>query len=499
MKQIVIIDVGSNSIRLILVRIGENGNYKIIHDLKEAARLEKDMGEEQTIKPERITRAIQTLQMFRNLCDALQPQETIVVATEAVRRAANQQEFLDIIKAKTGFTIRVLSGEEEAYYDYLGIINSMDIDNGLMMDLGGGSTELIRLENGEARDSISLPFGSVNLSQHYQLHDAVQNEQLQALNTMLLNTYRAVPWLADVEYPVLVGVGGTFRNLGKIDRRRKYYPLELAHNYRMRAGDVFAIHDEVKKRNLKQRRALKGLSKDRADIFVGATAAIARLVDFCAIEEVAVSGYGLREGIIYEYISAPPQSRYDVLDRSIRNNLLNYDLNEKHAFTVWKVTASLCAQLKEIGKFDKINDKIVKTASMLHDAGIAINFYQQNEHLIYTLLNSEIHGLSHREIVMSAYIAAFHCNNHSPLVPRYKSLLYEDDVQAIRGIGVLLRIARSLDRSMSGMITDVLCDIREDKAIIKTFAKGSIDLEIADALRYCEDFKKAFHKDLYII
>ncbi|MPN58142.1 hypothetical protein SDC9_205843 [bioreactor metagenome] len=100
---------------------------------------------------------------------------------------------------------------------------------------------------------------------------------------------------------------------------------------------------------------------------------------------------------------------------------------------------------------------------------------------------------------MSAYIAAFHCNNHSPLVPRYKSLLYEDDVQAIRGIGVLLRIARSLDRSMSGMITDVLCDIREDKAIIKTFAKGSIDLEIADALRYCEDFKKAFHKDLYII
>jgi exopolyphosphatase/guanosine-5'-triphosphate,3'-diphosphate pyrophosphatase len=499
LKRIVIIDVGSNSIRLVLVRIGDNGNYKIIHDLKESVRLEKDMGEEQTIKPDRIAKAVKTMLMFRNLCDELHPEEVITVATEAVRRAVNQQEFLDKIQNETGFTIRVLSGEEEAHYDYLGIISSMDIDNGLMMDLGGGSTELIRLEKGEAINAISLPFGSINISQQYQLHDMVQDEQITALNSMLLKTFKSVPWLADQKKSVLVGVGGTFRNLGKIDRRRKSYPLELSHNYHMHTYDVFEIHKEVSSLTLKQRRAIKGLSRDRADIFVGATAVISQLVEFCGIEEVVISGYGLREGIIYDYLSRNHKPQSNVLDYSIRNNLLNYDLDQNHALTIWKVTASLCTQLEEIGNFDESHHRIIKTACMLHDAGIAINYYQQKEHLIYTLLNSEINGLAHREIVMSAYIAAFHRNNHRPLLPHYKALLNEDDVQSIREIGVLLRIARSLDRSMSGLIKNVICDIGGDRVIIKTVASGNIDLEICDALRYCDDFKKTFRKELFIL
>ena len=499
MKQIVIIDVGSNSIRLVLTRIGKNGNYKIIHDLKESVRLEKDMGEEQIIKPDRIERAVQTLQMFKNLCDAIKPDEVIAVATEAVRRAANQAEFLDRIKMETGFTIRVLSGEEEAYYDYLGIIYSMDIENALMMDLGGGSTELIWMENREIRNAISLPFGSINISQKFKLNDIVQNEQINDLQSMLLASYSSVPWLADQKHPLLVGVGGTFRNLGKIDRRRKSYPLEIAHNYRMRADDLYQINQEVSLRTLKQRRDIKGLSKDRADIIVGATSVISQLVDFCQIDEVAISGYGLREGIIFDYISRNHQPQRNALDFSIANNQLNYALDQRHALTIWKITASLYQQLQEIVPLDGNQDKIIKTAALLHDAGIAINLYQQNEHIFYTLLNSEINGLSHRELIMSSYIAAFNCNKHSLPIPHFKALLDENDAGAIRALGVLLRIARSLDRTMSGLIQAVHCDIQGDKVIIKTIANGNLDLEISDALRYCPDFKKAFGKDLFIL
>ncbi|MDD4360191.1 MAG: Ppx/GppA phosphatase family protein [Syntrophaceticus sp.] len=497
LKRIVIIDVGSNTIRLILVRIGENGNYKIIHDLKESVRLERDMGEEQIIKPDRMEKAVQTLQMFRNLCNALHPEEVIAVATEAVRRAANQQEFLDKVKKETGFAIRVLSSEEEAHYDYIGIIASIDIKDGLLVDLGGGSTELISLDNGEATDAISLPFGSVNLSEQYELHDTVQKKQIGALNEMLLNTYSSVPWLAEKKYPFLIGTGGAFRNLGKIDRRRKDYPLEISHNYRMQASDVWAIHNIVSSSTLKQRCAIKGLSQDRADIFVGSTAVISQLLEYCGIEKVAISGYGMREGIIYDYVYRNHQPHPDVLDYSINNNLLNYELDPNHAVTVWKVTSSLCRQLKKIGKMSEKHGRIIKAACMLHDAGIAINFYQQNEHLMYTFLNSEINGLSHREIVMSAYIAAYRYNHHSPLL-RYKPLLDQDDVRVIQEIRVLLRIARCLDRSMSGLVKDVTCNIRDDKVLIKTIADGNIELEIQDALRYADAFKKVFHKDLAI-
>ncbi|HBI27152.1 MAG TPA: hypothetical protein DDY25_05440, partial [Peptococcaceae bacterium] len=151
------------------------------------------------------------------------------------------------------------------------------------------------------------------------------------------------------------------------------------------------------------------------------------------------------------YVYRNHQPRPDVLDYSINNNLLNYELDPNHAVTVWKVTSSLCRQLKKIGKMSKKHGRIIKAACMLHDAGIAINFYQQNEHLMYTFLNSEINGLSHREIVMSAYIAAYRYNHHSPLL-RYKPLLDEDDVRVIQEIRVLLRIARCLDRSMSGLV-----------------------------------------------
>ncbi|MCX5780056.1 MAG: exopolyphosphatase, partial [Firmicutes bacterium] len=328
MKQLVIIDVGSNSIRLVLVRIGKNGNYKIVHDLKESVRLEKDMGPEQTIKPDRINSAIKTMQMFRNLCNALQPDEVIAVATEAVRRAVNQQEFIQRIKNETGFSIRVLSGEEEAHYDYLGIIYSMDIENALMVDLGGGSTELIWMENSEVRNAISLPFGSINISQRYQLQDTIQDESMRELQSMLNENLSVIPWLADQKHPLLIGVGGTFRNLGKIDRRRKSYPLELSHNYRMQADDVNHIHGEVSSRNLKQRRSVKGLSNDRADIIVGATSVISMLVEFCEVEEVVISGYGLREGIIYDYISRNHQPRKNALEYSLENNLWNYNLDQ---------------------------------------------------------------------------------------------------------------------------------------------------------------------------
>ena len=500
MKQLVIIDIGSNSIRLILVRIGKSGNFKILHDLRESVRLEKDMGEERIIKADRIDKAVKTMQMFRNLCDAVQTDEIIVVATEAVRHAANQQEFLDRIERETGFKIRVLSGAEEAYYDYIGIVNSMDIQDGIMMDLGGGSTELLWIKEGKIKYTVSIPFGSINVSQQYQLSDEVQSEHLQALELMLTETYQSIPWLNDDLPPLLIGIGGTFRNLGKIDRRRKNYPLELAHNYHMPAQDVFDIQSEQSQMNLKQRRAVKGLSKERADIFVGAATIISRFIQLGGFEELAISGYGMREGIIYEYIGRHYPGQADALDFSLCNNQLNYMLDKKHAFTIWKITISLYQQLHCLMQFDQNYERVIKTAALLHDTGIVINYYQQNEHLFYLLLNTGLNGLTHREIVLSAFIASFRSSGRrQQSMLRYRSLLTESDLQAIPAIGILLRMARSLDRSMSGMIQSVKCDVRDDKVIIKTEALADIGLEIYDALRYCNDFKKIFKKDLFIL
>lgn len=500
MKKIVIIDIGSNSIRLVLVRLGERGNFKIIHDLKESVGLEKDLEMDTAIKPDRIKRALRTLAMFRSHCEAVQPDELFVVATEAVRRASNQEDFLQRVKAETGFEVRVLSGQEEAYYGYVGIINSMDISDALLMDLGGGSTELTWMQDGRVKESVSLPLGAINITQQYDLHDNIKEEQMRKAENGIMATFKEIPWLAGLDSKRLIGIGGTFRNLCKIDRRRKTYPLERTHNYPMKTQDIMEIHREVSSCNLKQRRAIKGLSSERWENIVGATSVIAQLIKYASIDEVLISGHGLREGLVYDYIARTYNLTGDVLDRSLLKNLNNYNLDVTHAHTIYRISSSLHQQLQSLVKFNGDYDKVLKTAAMMHDVGSALNFYEQNEHLFYMLVNSELHGLTHRELVLSAYAASNQLNSKRHFAGvRFRSFLTDKDEAAVRGIGLLIRIARSLDRSMSGLIQDVICEIERDKVIIKTVANGNIDLEIVDALRYCDDFKKNFRRSLFIM
>lgn len=499
MKTLAIIDIGSNSIRLVLVRMGQDGNYKIIHDIKESARLAKGFCPERIIHPQRLEMAIRIMKMFRNLCEAVKPDEIIVVASDAVRRALNCDELLKRIKEESGFEVRVLSGREEAFYDYLGFANSMTMEDALLMDIGGGSTEIIWVKDKKAMEMTSIPFGAINLTQLYELNQEPSRNEEEALKSDLLETFDKISWLKNSNSPVLVGIGGSFRNIGRIDRRLKKYPLDLPHNYQFAAEDLRQVHHSIKNKPVKHRHRMKGLSRDRVDIILGATTMVNTLLDYCSIQKLCISGYGLREGIMYEYLDHHPDQECDVLDCSISNNIKNYNLDYPHAATVYRLTWTLYQQLQELCSIREDFSRIVKTAAMLHDCGIIINYYQQNQHILYTMLNLEINGLTHRELVFSACIAAYHDKKTPVHISNFSPLLNNTDLAAIREVAVLLRIARSLDRSMSGIIKDLYVDIRGDDVLIKTSSTGNAELEIYDALQHFDEFKRVFKKNLFII
>ncbi|MDD3269951.1 MAG: Ppx/GppA phosphatase family protein [Syntrophomonadaceae bacterium] len=499
MKKLAIIDMGSNSIRLVLVHIGREGNYKIVHDLKESARLARDFCPELTIKPQRADMAVKIMTMFRRLCRVVEPDEIIVVATDAVRRALNRDEFLARIKEETGFEVRVLSGREEAFYDYLGVVNGMKVEDALLMDIGGGSTEIVWVKDRQAVEMTSFPLGAINLAQLFGLHDRISQLQEDSLQNKLFESFARIPWLKESGSPVLIGIGGSFRNIGRVDRRLKNYPLDLPHNYRFEAADVQKIYNHIKNKSAKQRQRIKGLSRDRADIIAGATFMVNTLLEYCDIPEIRISGYGLREGIIYDYIHRNHDFSRDVLDCSINNNIKNYSLDYQHASTVYRLASSLFEQLQEICSPEEDLSQVIKTAAMLHDCGIVINYYQQNEHIFYTMLNLEINGLSHRELVLSACVAAYHDKKTPVQISGFAPLLQSRDLLIIRQMGVMLRLARSLDRSMSGIVNDLKVDIRGDDVIIKTISIDNAELEIYDALQHFDEFKKIFNKNLFIM
>jgi len=496
MKNIGVIDIGSNSMRLVIIQIGKKNYFRIIDEVKETVRLGMDMTTDGRLNPLRMEKAISTLASFKSLCEGLGECNIFPVATEAVRRASNQKEFLHMVKSTLNMEIRVLTGAEEAYYDYFGVINSMNFSNAVIMDIGGSSTELIWVKGKNKKEAISLPFGALNISNQFNLTEKMTNETERELNKYLMAQFRKVAWLEEVKDLPLIGVGGTVRNIGKISRKTINYPIERSHNYQMESSEVLNIYDSIKYKNPEQRRKVKGLSKERSDMFIGAFSVATALIKYCNNPRLIVSGSGIREGLIFEILRGE-QVLKDVLQSSLDNVIKTLKLDKIHAHHVWKHAESLYTQLKPLHKINGNSYRILKTAAMLNDCGKTINFYNYHKHNFYMITNTPINGLSHKELIMAAYTMMLSVKENFDIDnSQYVTLLNEEDKYVIQRLGIILRLAECFDRKRNGNIIKVECKLRADRLFIHLFAKGTTEGERKEVEGCGAYFTKVFAKTL---
>lgn len=497
MKNIGIIDIGSNSIRLILIEICAN-YFRIIDEKKETVRLGMDMAADGHLNPLRMEKAISTLSNFKSLCEGLGECNIFPVATEAVRRASNQKEFLQLVKSRLDMDIRVLTGAEEAYYDYFGVINSMEFSDVLIMDIGGSSTELIWVENKAIKKSISLPFGALNISDKFNLSEKMNSNTEKELHSFLMSQFGKVAWLGGVMNLPMIGVGGTVRNIGRISRKNNNYPIDRSHNYSMESSEVLNLYDYVKYNNPEQRKKIKGLSKDRSDIFIGAFSVAATLLEFCNSPQLIVSGSGLREGLLHEILHGD-QVIKDVLEFSLNNVITTLNIDKIHAHHVWKLAESLYTQLRPLHKINGNTYKILKTAALLNDCGKTINFYSYHKHTFYMMANLPINGLPHKDLIMAAY-AMMVCVKENFDIDKspYVKLLTKEDKYIIERLGVILSLAESLDKKKNGNITEVECELRSESLYLHLVSKGTTEGERKEIEGHGAYFAKVYGKTLQI-
>lgn len=502
MRKIAIMDVGSNNARLIIVKINDNGCYQIVDQLKEPVRIISDMGHDNIIKPRRIQQLIKTINMFKRLCQANEVEKIISCCTAAVERAANQRSFLDEIYATTQIELEVLTPEKEATLVYQGVINTMSVENGVIMDIGGGTTELIHFEKRNIKNIASLPFGTVTLTELFGLSDKVKQEQIDAIEDFYRQQLETIPWLSTIEGLPLIGVGGSFRNLGKIMRMKSKRDIGTLHNYAIRVKEIQALYENMCRLDLDRRMKIKGLSNERADIFLAAFSAINTTVKYINCSDVFVSCCGLREGIMFEQIDPNIVNKpiSQVLDASLANTLGIFDANTKHAENVANLSIQMFEQLRQLHKLPNSYMRIIKTAATLHDIGTSIKYHDHHKHSFYLILNSNVFGLTHREHLMSALVALAHRKDDvKKECLKYSEMITQDDLIIIYRLAVLVRIAESFDRTMSGTIESVSCDILGDSVIMKTQTNEDAFLEIKDALTCNDMFKKAYGKNLVIL
>jgi len=500
MKNIAVIDIGSNSMRVLVYEIYENNSFKIIDEEKRMTRLGQFIDNTNNLSNEGIQKLMITLEFFKILCEKNNAVEIIVVATEAIRRANNQKEILSLVKENLKLDIRILSGLEESAYGYLTIKATMDINDALLVDIGGSSMEITLVKNKTILNGISIPLGSIPLTKLFPFDKPADNDTKSEFKKFIFNEFDTLPWLKNAKHLPLIGIGGTARSIGKIHKKFINYPLDLLHNYTIAFDEIKTIYDYVLDLNLNQKSKIKGLPKERADIFTAPFSALVMLMDYCNCPNLKTSQYGIREGVLYEKLLGNNINTTDILDFSLTNILTNNDLNLSHAEKICDLSNVLFEYLENSdSKYLKLETKLLRISAKLHDVGVSISVKHAYKHGFYIIINSLIAGLTHKEILMVGYTVALSGKFDYKLADEYKDLLTKDDIAICKRLSVILCIAHKIDKYFYNSLTEVVIINEKDNLklalpkISVKYMKDSLPVEMEESL------KKCFSKKLSIV
>jgi exopolyphosphatase/guanosine-5'-triphosphate,3'-diphosphate pyrophosphatase len=303
---VAVIDVGSNSGRIVVLRAGPGAYLEVVADGRAPLRLTRDLERGMVLSDEAIERTARTLRDFRALADGADAGRLVAIATSAVREASNADVLTERIREGAGIDVTVVDGDEEARLAFAGAVNGLPVYHGLVMDIGGGSLELTRFRHREPLASWTLPLGGLRLSDRFLQSDPPTDKEVDALREEVVTALEeaGIPPLGADER--LVGTGGTVRNLAKIDRHARTYPIPRLHGYVLTRKRVAEAAEMLASRRASRRRQIAGLNADRADSIVGGALVAAGTMARADAAEVWVSGQGLREGVALAALGVGP-------------------------------------------------------------------------------------------------------------------------------------------------------------------------------------------------
>ncbi|TYC49551.1 exopolyphosphatase [Weissella muntiaci] len=305
MKYLAVIDLGSNSTRMVVEEFQDNGEYVELKrrklDTRLAEGMDRNEGALTDLAMDRVVAALMEFEAdYRDYPDI----QVLGIATAAVREASNQIEFLDRVYHAVGVEIRVLTGDQEAYYDYLGAFSALQIDDAWLLDTGGASVELVGIEERMAANFISLPFGAVTLAEKFHLNGeaVIEPANIMRAQKYVCQEFEKLPWLDEAVTLPIVVLGGANRSLARLSRQQHHLTTtNNFHGYEMQALDVLNTFNEMTEMSKDQRALLLGAEANRADIIISGLLPLVELIKQTGAERIVFSASGVREGILQEY------------------------------------------------------------------------------------------------------------------------------------------------------------------------------------------------------
>ncbi|MGP1308890.1 MAG: Ppx/GppA phosphatase family protein [Phycisphaerales bacterium] len=508
-RRLAAIDVGTNSIRVIVAEAFADGQYRVLDDEKEIARLGSGMTETNRIDDASMERAVLAIDRQKRIAEGYGASYIRAVGTAAVRDAANGQELVDRVRERTGITIEVISPEEEAQLTFKSVSAAFDLTSfpSVIADIGGGSAEVVLCSGGLIEQVFPVPLGAVRLTEKFGGPEASAGERFDQMTRHIRDCLNEYFRDAAIDPELLIGAGGTFEALAKLSMGRfGPTPGTLIRGYDMQRSEVKRLLDRLRTLSPKERAKLPGISPNRAEIIVAGAALVLALMKRLTIERLRVHDGGIRDGLLLTMVQemfpqdAGAGAAEDPKDpmRSVRrfSQVCNYE--RRHCAHVSRLGLQLFDQLvREHGllfeNWDADRVRVLfHAAALLHDVGYHIDYKKHHLHSYHLIMHSGLRGFTRQEVEIIAQVARYHRKGMPKLKHKPFAKLDAADRELVRTLSAVLRVADGLDRTHMRLVKSITLRVDGGNAIFDLAADSDPSVDVWGAERKADLWVKVF-------
>ncbi len=479
------LDIGTNSFHLVVAKPLETG-FEVIASEKEVIRLGHGAGDMKQLEPDAIERGIASLKRMRAISD-VHGAKLRAVATSAVREAKNRNEFVKRARKEAEIEVEIISGVEEARLIHIGARYAVAVGEQpmLLCDIGGGSTELVIGSGEEILLSRSFKLGAVRLTDRFFNTDALHPSSVSSCRKFVRSMLATIkPEVTELGFEVAIGSSGTVEAVARLIRKLNNEPEPTSFNrYEFSAKDVTKVLELLADApTVKQRAKVFDLDSSRAEIILAGAVILEGIAESFDVKTFIYSDYALREGVLFDTLARENLLNHpedvDPALQSVRQLADRCDDRPEHSAYVSKIALSLFDCLQKRLALPQTSRRYLEAASLLANVGVVVSHSKHHLHSYYVIRNSELVGLTDREIELIAVIARYHRKSAPKQSHSEFAQLEESDQKLVTSLAAILRIAIGLDRTQDGRVKSVTVRSEDEQFLIFAKASAKSDIEL---------------------
>ena len=408
-------------------------------------------------------------------------------------KARNQKGFFDELYNNIGVGFMLLSEEDCIKYIFSALNNSIDVSKACAVYISKHRTYFVKYNRRTILGYYSIPFGNNNLGKVGDDFEKIRKELSKCIEEH--KTFNIE------ESDILIGAGDAFINFGRIAKKVVHYPIDLDNNYQVSKKQALDVFKFVKNLDLEKIKKIKGMIGGPNE-FLSGLAIIESVLNTFKINEITISSAEILDGVVLANLNGEAQEKFtDLLGNSYDNYYEFHKSDFSNNLRVCNMAAILFKQLKVMHKLPRIYVKPMRIAAYMYDSGKAVNFENNEKYGLYTILNSGLNGASQKDLLLAGFICQCQNPDNFSLAEwmKYKDIVTDEDLDAVRKLGVIVRLAQALNSSKKISVTDIVCDILGDSIIMKTIVNGDASYNILQGMKVAPDYRKIFKKNLQII